>query len=140
MFQEIRAEVRRGGDVEEASDQFELARTYLDMGMRAEAIESLQAAARSPRWRFAASVAIAEMYRDDGDLRAAIDWFVRAVERPPPGEEQGRALLYDLGDLLETVGETARALAVFLELSADAPGYRDVSDRAARLARVETEG
>ena len=74
------------------------------------------------------------------DMRAAIDWFERAVEVPTPGEEQGRALLYDLGDLLETVGETARALAVFLELSADAPGYRDVSDRAARLARVETEG
>jgi tetratricopeptide (TPR) repeat protein len=140
VFQEIRAEVDRGGDPEEASDHFELARTYLDMGMRAEAIESLQAAARSPRWRFAASVAIGEMYRDDGDVRGAIEWFERAAEVPPPGEEQGRALLYDLGDMLETVGETARALAVFLELSADAPGYRDVSDRAARLARVETEG
>jgi tetratricopeptide (TPR) repeat protein len=140
VFQEIRAAVDHGADVEGASDHFELARTYLDMGMQAEAIESLQVAARSPRWRFAASIAIGELYRDDGDLPAAIEWFERALEVPAPGLEQGRALLYDLGDLLETVGETARALAVFLELTADAPGYRDVSDRATRLARVETEG
>jgi tetratricopeptide (TPR) repeat protein len=140
VFQEIRAAVDHGADAEGASDHFELARTYLDMGMQAEAIESLQVAARSPRWRFAASIAIGELYRDDGDLPSAIEWFERALEVPAPAVEQGRALLYDLGDLLETVGETARALAVFLELSADAPGYRDVSDRATRLARVETEG
>ena len=61
-------------------------------------------------------------------------------DAPPPGPDEGRALLYDLGDVLETVGETARALAVFLELDADAPEYRDVRDRVARLAQIETEG
>jgi tetratricopeptide (TPR) repeat protein len=139
VFSEIRAEVE-SGDEAEAADHFDLARTYLEMGLREEAIGSLQVAARSPRHRFAASSMIGEIYRDEGDLRAAIEWFERSIEAPAPDPEQGRALLYDLGDLLETVGETARALAVFLELNADTPDYRDVSDRAARLARVETEG
>jgi tetratricopeptide (TPR) repeat protein len=139
VFSEIRAEVESGDDAE-AADHFDLARTYLEMGLRDEAIGSLQVAARSPRHRFAASSMIGEIYRDDGDLRAAIEWLERSLEAPAPDAEQGRALLYDLGDLLETVGETARALAVFLELNADTPDYRDVSDRAARLARVETEG
>ena len=139
VFSEIRADVESGDDAD-AADHFDLARTYLEMGLRDEAIGSLQVAARSARHRFAASSMIAEIYRDDGDLRAAIEWFERSSEAPAPDAEQGRALLYDLGDLLETVGETARALAVFLELNADTPEYRDVSDRAARLARVETEG
>jgi len=48
--------------------------------------------------------------------------------------------LYDLGLALEDAGETARALAVFLELQATAGEYRDVADRVDRLARVQTGG
>ena len=48
--------------------------------------------------------------------------------------------MYDLGLTLEETGETARALAVFLELQADAGDYRDVPQRADRLARVQTGG
>jgi tetratricopeptide (TPR) repeat protein len=139
VFSEIRAQVE-AADPDAAGDHMDLARTYLEMGMRDEAIGSLEIAARSPRHRFAAASMIGEIYRDEGDLRAAIEWLERSVEAPAPDAERGRALLYDLGDLLETVGETARALAVFLELNADTPDYRDVSARVARLARVETEG
>jgi tetratricopeptide (TPR) repeat protein len=139
VFSEIRADVE-AVDPDAAGDHVDLARTYLDMGMRDEAIESLKIAARSPRHRFAAASMIGGIYRDEGDLRAAIEWLERSVDAPAPDAERGRALLYDLGDLLETVGETARALAVFLELNADTPDYRDVSARVARLARVETEG
>ena len=54
--------------------------------------------------------------------------------------EEGRALLYDLGVVLDEAGETARALAVFLELQADAGDYRDVPARIDRLARVQSGG
>ena len=117
-----------------------LAGTYLEMGMLAEAANSLEAAARSPHVRFTAARMLGEIRREEGNLPGAIEWFERAAEAPPPGPDEGRALLYDLGDVLETVGETARALAVFLELDADAPEYRDVRDRVARLAQIETEG
>jgi hypothetical protein len=49
-------------------------------------------------------------------------------------------LLYDLGVTLEEAGESARALAVFLELQADAGDYRDVGPRVDRLSRVQTGG
>ena len=68
----------------------------------------------------------------------AIEWLERAAEVPAPTAEDGRALLYDLGCMLEAIGETARALAVFLELQADAGEYRDVAARTDRLARVQT--
>jgi len=139
VFSDIRADVE-AADPDAAGDHVDLARTYLEMGMRDEAIGSLKIAARSPRHRFAAASMIGGIYRDEGDLRAAIEWLERSLDAPAPDAERGRALLYDLGDLLETVGETARALAVFLELNADTPDYRDVSARVARLARVETEG
>ena len=55
-------------------------------------------------------------------------------------EEDSRALLYDLGTMVEESGDTARALAVFLELQSEAGDYRDVAERVERLARVEAGG
>lgn len=140
VFAEMRADSAGDADEDASGDHLDLARAYFEMGTPQEAIGSLQMAARSPRYRFVAASMLGEIYRDEGDLRAAIEWFERAAEVPPPEPERGRALLYDLADLLETVGETARSLAVFLELDAEAPGYRDVADRIARLSRIETEG
>ena len=37
-------------------------------------------------------------------------------------------------------GETARALAVWLELQSDAGAYRDVDARVDRLVRAEAQG
>jgi hypothetical protein len=38
------------------------------------------------------------------------------------------------------MGETARALAVFMELQADAGEYLDVAARVARLSRAQSGG
>ena len=110
------------------------------MGMSDEAIGSLETAARSPKYRFEAAAMLGRLYRDQQDIPHAIEWLERAAEAPAPGLEEGRTLLYDLGATLEHAGEAARALAVFMELQADAGEYRDVSARVERLARVQTGG
>jgi tetratricopeptide (TPR) repeat protein len=138
VFQDFRDEVSRQTGAEEAAQHLKLARTYLEMGMPDEAVGSLQTAARSPRHRFEAASTLGRLYRDQRDLPHAIEWLERAAEAPAPGVEDGRALLYDLGVALETARETARALAVFMELQADAGDYRDVAQRVERLAKVQT--
>jgi lipopolysaccharide biosynthesis regulator YciM len=117
-----------------------LARTYLEIGMIEEAMTSLQTAARSPRQRFEAASTLGRLYQRRGEVSAAIEWLERAAEAPAPTADEGRALLYDLGVLLDGAGETSRALAVFLELQADVGDYRDVPTRIDRLARVQTGG
>ena len=72
------------------------------------------------------------------DIPHAIEWLERAAEAPAPGQAEADELLYELGSILEDAGETSRALAVFLELQADAGEYRDVAARVERLARVQT--
>jgi tetratricopeptide (TPR) repeat protein len=138
-FADIGGEAGEAG-ADDSGEHFDLARTYLEMNMPQEAVSSLEMAARSPRYRFAAASMLAQIYRDNSDLPHAIEWLERAAVGPAPGADEGRALLYDLGDLLETVGESARALAVFLELEAATPGYRDVGERVSRLSKGETEG
>ena len=80
------------------------------------------------------------MYKDGGDLPQAVEWLTRAAEAAPPAAEERRALLYDLAVTLEAAGEVTRALAVFLELEAEAGQYRDAAERAGRLARVQAGG
>jgi hypothetical protein len=46
-------------------------------------------------------------------------------------------VLYELAAALEQLGEPARALAVLMELQADAGTYRDVSERVERLSRLQ---
>lgn len=140
VFNDVRSEVSKQSGSTEASEHLGLALTYLDMGMEDEAIASLRAAARAPAQRFEAASLLGRMYQKKNDLPHAIEWFERAAEAPAPDEQQGRQLLYDLGCMLDGAGETARALAVFLELQADAGDYRDVAGRVDRLSRVQTGG
>ena len=140
VFQDIRKEVSRKGIADQSAQHMKLARTYLEMGMLDEAIAALKTAVKSPRQRFEAASMLGRMCKERGDITHAIEWFERAAEAPAPTADEGRALLYDLGLTLEETGETARALAVFLELQADAGDYRDVAQRADRLARVQTGG
>ena len=140
VFQDFRQEVSRQSGTDDAAQHLKLARTYLEMGMSDEAIGSLKTAARSPRHRFEAASMLGLLHRQQKDMAHAIEWLERAAEAPAPGVEEGRSLLYDLGATLEEAGETARALAVFLELQADVGDYRDVQARVDRLARVQAGG
>ena len=117
-----------------------LARTYLEMGMMDEAVNALKTAAQSPRLRFEAASTLGRLLLAQGDGPQALYWLERANEAPAPDADAGWALLYDFGVALDEAGDTPRALALFLELQADAGDYRDVPSRIARLKRVQTGG
>ena len=133
VFAGIRATVEDADGA--AAEHLALGKTYVEMGKPEEAIPALEVAAKSPRHRFEAGGLLARLFRDAGEIARAIEWFERAAEAPPTSVDDGRALLYDLGSVLQQAKEHARALAVFLELQADAPGYLDVSKRVATLTR-----
>ena len=140
VFDGIRATAAEQADGDFSAQYMKLAHTYLEMDMLDEAMSSLETAVRSPRYRFEASALLGRLHVRRAEPQRAIEWFERAAEATPPTVEDGRALLYDLGVMLDGAGEVARALAVFLELQAEAGDYRDVPKRIDRLARVQTGG
>lgn len=139
VFADLRARRDPAGD-DESADHLVLGRTYIEMGMAGEAVGPLQIAARSPHLRFTAAALLARVHRDAGDLAGTIDWLERAAEAPAPTEDDAHEVLYELADVLELAGETARALAILLELDAGSPAFRDVAARITRLSQRETEG
>ena len=86
--------------------------------------------------RFKAAGSLGRVLASRGEYKDAVDWMERAIEAPPPSMDEGRSLLYDLADALERLGEHGRALAILLEVQADAGEYRDVADRIERLRGV----
>jgi len=138
VFADARKEATRKSGEDQSAQHMKLGQTYLEMGMLDEAMKALKNAARSPRQRFEAGILVARLYSERGDTTHAIEWLERAAEAPAPTAEEGHALLYDLAAALEEAGETARALAVLLELQADTADFRDVQARVERLARAQT--
>jgi tetratricopeptide (TPR) repeat protein len=138
VFNDFRSEASKQTGAQDAAEYLGLAKTYIEMGMVEEAINALRASARAPNHRFEAASLLGRLYLKQGDIPHAIEWLERAAEAPAPGATESRELLYELGSILESAGETSRALAVFLELQADAGEYRDVAARVERLARVQT--
>ncbi len=135
FFGELREE--RGRDLEGAGAAlaYDQASEHFNRGEIAAAESCLRTAARDASFRFRAASMLARIARDEQRLGEAVEWLERAAEAPAPTVEASHSLLYELGDVLESSGEEARSLAVFIELLAVAPGHRDVADRVASLAR-----
>ncbi|HTM04800.1 MAG TPA: tetratricopeptide repeat protein [Vicinamibacterales bacterium] len=136
VFERMRTKAAGAEQTTQAAALFERAQEHLRRGLSAEAATDLQAAARVPQLRFKAAAQLGRLSISRGDLRGGVEWLERAAEAPSPSPDETFSVLYDLADALDRAGESARALAVFIELEADAGSYRDVSDRIESLTRA----
>jgi tetratricopeptide (TPR) repeat protein len=138
LFRRMREQSGRGQAEAGATRAYDEASVHYRQGRFDQAIACLRRAGRDPIVQFRATVTLARIATDRGRFDEAVTWFERAAESPAPSDRAERSLLYELGVALERAGEPVRAQAVFLELSAIEPGYRNVAERlqalAARLA------
>ena len=140
VFGKLRDDAARQTINENANEQYHHALALHCSGKIDECIVALQAASRAPSLRFAAASLLGRIYRDRGLTAQAIECFERANEAPPTTPEEGQGLLYDLASALETAGELARSLAIFMELHTESGAYRDVVQRIDRLSKTQARG
>jgi len=137
VFAQMRAQSARDQQATAALAQYEDGARFIEQGLDREAIAALEAAARAPIMRFKAAARLGRFLIDRGDLSDGVEWLERAAEAPAPSPAEGHDLLYELAGALEAQGESARALAVLMELDAEADGYRDVRTRIMYLTRAQ---
>jgi tetratricopeptide (TPR) repeat protein len=137
VFAQMRAQSARDQQASAALAQYEEGARLIEQGLDREAIAALEAAARVPIMRFKAAARLGRFLIDRGDLNDGVEWLERAAEAPSPSPEEGHDLLYELAGALEAQGESARALAILMELDAEADGYRDVRTRIMYLSRAQ---
>jgi tetratricopeptide (TPR) repeat protein len=134
---QMRAQSARDQQASAALAQYEEGARLIEQGLDREGIAALEAAARVPIMRFKAAARLGRFLIDRGDLNDGVEWLERAAEAPAPSPEEGHDLLYELAGALEAQGESARALAILMELDAEADGYRDVRTRIMYLSRAQ---
>jgi len=140
VFAHLREGSSRRTAMEEAEQQYKRGLALREVGDVDGCVAALEAASLAPRLRFVTAAILARICRDRGMNRQAIEWFEKAATAPAPTAGEGHELLYDLADTLEKEGETARALAISLEVQAEAGDYRDMAARIERLTRVQAGG
>jgi tetratricopeptide (TPR) repeat protein len=138
VFDGMRSKAMRDSQVQNAQAQYAAAIDHANNGRLDEAIAAFEAAARVPMMRWQAGTRLGRLHIARGDLQHGVEWLERAAQAPAPSEEDGHAVMYELADALERIGESARALAVLLELHADTGEYRDLAARIDRLSKVQT--
>lgn len=140
VFQNMREDSSRRSGLDDAEKEYKRGLALREAGDLDGCIQALSLASRAPRLRFATSWLIARLYRDREDLPHALEWLERAAQAPAPTSDDGQQLMFELADGLEKVGESARSLAVLLELQSEAGSYRDVATRIDRLTKVQAQG
>ena len=140
VFAKLRDETaQRSGD-EAADAAYTRGAAYFEAGELEQSSEQLRAAARSPRRRFAAASLLARIFQQQGRSADAVEWLGHAADAPGLASVVRFDTLVRLADLLEAAGEPASALAVCLELQAEAGDYQDLTTRIGRLSRAQAGG
>ncbi len=107
---------------------------FIERGEFDAAIQALEQATCAPHLRCAVRCRLALIHLERGAPLEALACLESAAEAPPPTEEGGHELAYNLALTLEALGQPAQALGVYRELLAEAgSSYRDASSRMARL-------
>ena len=134
-------ELRRAPSIVPPEENYRQGLSLYEAGRVDEALVPLLSRRRRRRGlRFARGVACRANLSRSGRLRAG-HRVVRASRAGAGADARGGPrLLFDLAEALEDAGETARALAICMELQADAGNYRDVAARIDRLANVRARG
>ena len=108
--------------------KFELGRRQHLAGMYDEAIASLQQAQRDPRRHVTALSYLGQAFEAKGWLREASETYNRALETEM-SEDRAKELRYNLGSVLEKMGQLALAREEFSAVAQADYNYRDVRDR-----------
>ncbi len=140
VFGNMREQVAKRTGLDDAEKEYKRGLALRAAGDIDGCIQALEKASRAPKLRFATAWLIARLYRDRGMMPQTLEWLERAAQGPAHTTDDAHQVLYELAEALESVGETARALAICLELQAEAADYKDIAARVDRLAKVQTRG
>jgi len=140
VFADLREEATRRFATNNPEQELAAGVAFYRAGQLDFAVPRLETASRAPAHRFEAAATLGRIFLERGDAWQAIEWLERAAEATAPTPAETHRLLYELADALESVGEVARALAICLELQAEAGDYQDVSTRVDRLVKVQARG
>ena len=134
IVRDFRDQVSRKIDAKDYETRFHLGLAYLDQGLVDEAIEEFVLASEDSSRTLECYSIISKAYRLKRNYVEAEKSLESCLGRVKDGSPERFALEYELATLFEDKGDAARALALYQQIMARNPGYRDVGRKIAQLA------
>jgi tetratricopeptide (TPR) repeat protein len=116
---------------EDYDTHFDLGIAYREMGLLDEAIGEFQTAAKSPAHLVQCCSMLGICFLEKGLPELAVKWYTQGLKTPDISEQDTLALLYDLGEVYLTTGDTANAHKAFVEVYGINTNFRDIASRVA---------
>jgi tetratricopeptide (TPR) repeat protein len=118
---------------EDYDTHYNLGIAYREMGLIDEAISEFQLAAKDHRYLVDCCSLLASCFVDKGFPELAVKWYNEGLSSPIITEEETLGLVYELGALYMSIGETEEARLRFVEIYGVNSDYRDVGTKLAEL-------
>jgi tetratricopeptide (TPR) repeat protein len=134
VFEDILARVARYPN--DLRLRYELGLQHFERGSWDDAIQQFQLAQRSPRERADALYFLARCFRQKGQTDLAAMQLETVLEQLPMMDEARKRVLFELGEIAEAAGDTARALALYKEIYGADIAFRDIGEKMARLYKT----
>ena len=121
---------------EDYDTHYNLGIAYREMGLIEEAISEFQLAAKDHRYLVDCCSLLASCFVEKGFPDLAVKWYNEGLSSPIITEEETLGLVYELGALYMSMGETEEARLRFVEIYGVNSDYRDVGTKLAELDQV----
>lgn len=124
------SEFQRGIEAQlsgDAQSHYDLAMTYHEMGLHAQAVDGFRLAAADPAFAYRAAEMIGRCLLDQGRFEEAVHEFSEALRSPKIAPEAVLGLRYQLGLAYEAAGDLTGALAEFERVFEQQANYSDVA-------------
>lgn len=133
IVQDFREQVSKKIDAKDYETRFHLGLAYLEQGLVEEAIEEFLLASEDSSRTMECYSIISKAYRLSKNFDEAVKSLERCLGQAKDGSPEHVALEYELASLYEEKGDVEEALALYRQIRARNPGYRDVGEKIARL-------
>ena len=119
--------------------RYELGEQYLKYEAYDDAIQQFQLSQRAPKERTASLHGLALCFRAKGQRDMAIMQLETALDQLPVMDDRKKAVLFDLGELVEEGGDIERAFQLYKEVYGADIAYRDIDAKMQRIYKLRQE-
>ena len=132
---EFRSKVAQTVRREDAQTHYDLGIAYKEMGLLEEAISEFEIVLHhgGGARRVDCFTMLGTCESERGNAEAAVKYFEEGLQLEELTREARRALAFELGNVLETLGRNDEALEQYESVAAEERGFRDVTARIQRL-------
>jgi tetratricopeptide (TPR) repeat protein len=116
--------------------RYHLGLAFLEQGLWDEALEEIRLASEDPSLAIDCYLLTSVCFRKKKDYNEALIWIEKALQISGEGSSQAFSLKYELASLYEEMGDSLKAMQIFLDVKKWKSDYRDVNKKLKVLAKT----